>query len=68
MLAWPLRASSTSRPGWPARPFSVLMRNGKELRSELIVRPIHQRVGEAIEMVDAQTEVTEWAAVLVLNE
>jgi hypothetical protein len=44
------------------------MRNGKELRSELIVGLIHQRVGEAIEMVDAQTEVTEWAAVLVLDE
>ena len=44
------------------------MRNGKELRPELIVRLVHQCVGKTIEMVDAQSKVTLWATVLILDE
>jgi hypothetical protein len=44
------------------------MRNGKDLWSELVVRFVDERVGEVIEVVDAQPEVTVRAAVLVFDE
>jgi hypothetical protein len=44
------------------------MCNSKDLRSKLIIRFVDERVGEAIEVVDAQPEVTVRATVLVLNE
>jgi hypothetical protein len=44
------------------------MRNGKDLWSELVVRLVDERVREAVEVVDAQSEVTVRTAVLVLDE
>jgi len=44
------------------------MRNGKDLRSELVVGLVDERVGEAIKVVDAQPEVTLRATVLVRDE
>lgn len=44
------------------------MRNSKDLWSELIVWFVDQRVRKAIEVVDAQAEVTVRTAVLVLDE
>jgi len=52
----------------PVARFSVLVRNGKDLRSERIVWLVDERVGEAIEMIDAQPEVTVRSTVLILDE
>jgi hypothetical protein len=46
----------------------VLVRNGKDLRSKPLMRLVDERVREAIEVVDAQPEVTVRAAILVLND
>lgn len=52
----------------PVARLSVLMRNSKDLWSELVVWFVDQRVRKAIEVVDAQPKVPVRTTVLVLDE